>query len=157
LNTKKLPSTAKKSFAITLIKRLVLFSMLLFVFSSNSVEATTILDLVYVKGTDEPDTRGGIYMDGTYVWIADHHDGLWWANMCYPLDNPGPPSVPAVIGQTTGSDTKLWDLWHDGGYIYGGGESALYIYQDKDGAAPGAVVGSIATQDKAYGVYATGG
>ena len=99
--------------------------------------------LEYVTGTGTPDTRGGIYTDDTYVWIADHKDGLWRANKC---DGSG-------AGQTTGGDKALWDIWHSGDYIYGAsGDKKLFVYNDSTGA----VVGSIATQGVAYGVYVSG-
>lgn len=115
--------------------------------SALTPDAVDEVTLEYVTGTSTPDTRGGIFTDDTYVWIADHKDGLWRANKC---DGSG-------AGQVNGDDDAIWDLWHEGDYIYAAPEkddNKLWVYND----VTGAVVGSVATQNNegAYGVYAIG-
>ena len=100
-------------------------------------------ELAYTSGLAEPDTRGGVYVDDTWVWIGDHKDGLWRAKKC----------DGSEAGSTTEGDAELWDVYHAGNYIYGAsGDKKLYIYDDVNGQ----LVGSASTTDVVWGVYVTG-
>jgi hypothetical protein len=101
------------------------------------------LELFYSFGLGEPDTRGGVYVDDTWIWIADHKDGLWRANKC----------DGSLAGSTSSDDKALWDIYHAGNYIYGASDDKiLYIYDD----VAGQVLGSASTTDVVYGVFVTG-
>ena len=101
------------------------------------------LELLYNFDLGVPDTRGGIYVDDTWIWIADHKDGLWRAKKC----------DGSEASSTTSDDGKIWDIYHSGNYIYGAGDrDAIYIYDDVNGD----LVGSIKPEEKVLGIYGYG-
>ncbi|MBT7044301.1 MAG: hypothetical protein HN977_02815, partial [Gammaproteobacteria bacterium] len=122
-------------------KLFLIFNLISFLFINSYAQEP--LELQYQFGLAKPDTRGGVYVDDEWIWMADHKDGLWRARKCDGSD----------AGDVTSDDGKLWDIYHSGSYIYGVGDSKkLYIYNDNNGS----VVGSKDTKEKAFGVYVKG-
>ena len=68
-----------------------------------------------------PDTRGAIWYDAKNhnVFVADHDKGLWKIDEC-----------GNNYGDTTNRDNGLWDISHDGKYIFAVGKSGLIIYDE---------------------------
>jgi hypothetical protein len=129
------------------IKKIIIQTCLiiLMVFSMN-VFSQNYLDL-QPSNYDyaPPDSRGGIYVDETWVWVADHEQGLWRAKKC-------DGSSAGIVSSTY----DLWDIYHSGNYIYGAGIYSSYgkivIYNDMTGQ----YLGSASTSSIVYGVYAAG-
>jgi hypothetical protein len=123
---------------------ITLFFIILLAFSMNGFSQIS-LELLYSFNLAVPDTRGGIYVDDTWIWLADHKNGLWRARKCDGSDS----------SDTSGDDAKIWDLDHSSNYFYAPGEKALFIYDDINGA----LLGSVATSDKnakPVGIYVAG-
>lgn len=68
-----------------------------------------------------PDTRGAIWYNAKNhtVFVADHGRGLWKIDEC-----------GNHYGDTTNRDNGLWDISHDGKYIFAVGKSGLIIYDE---------------------------
>jgi hypothetical protein len=68
-----------------------------------------------------PDTRGAIWYDNhTHtVFVADHGRGLWKIDEC-----------SNTHGDTSDKDSGLWDISHEGKYIYAVGERGMMIYDE---------------------------
>ncbi len=68
-----------------------------------------------------PDTRGAIWYNAKNhtVFVADHGRGLWKIDEC-----------GNSYGDTTSRDNGLWDISHDGKYIFAVGKSGLIIYDE---------------------------
>lgn len=114
-----------KKFGKTNKKRLLsIFLFILFIASGFSEvivhEANAQGQSIYFEEkvkTIGPDSRGGIWVNGGYIWIADHKNGLWKANKCN-----------GTGGDVTNDDNKLYDIYHAGNYIYGVGEGSAKIF-----------------------------
>ena len=131
------------------LKKLFLaLAVMLFVLGFG-LQVNAQLHLEFNFGLDHPDTRGGVYVDDTWIWIANHNNdgGLWRAKKCDGSDD-GYPNAQGLEG-------KLWDIYHAGNYIYGVGESkTLFIYDDITGLLAGQK--SFSCTKAAFGVYVLG-
>ena len=76
----------------------MIFNLISFLFINSYAQEP--LELQYQFGLAKPDTRGGVYVDDEWIWMADHKDGLWRARKCDGSD----------AGDVTSDDGKLWDI-----------------------------------------------
>ncbi|HHD84237.1 MAG TPA: hypothetical protein ENK93_05100, partial [Campylobacteraceae bacterium] len=75
----------------------------------------------FPKSDGGPDTRGAIWYDDKHntVFVADHGKGLWKIDEC-----------SNTHGDTSDGDSGLWDISHEGHYIYAVGNKGLMIYDE---------------------------
>jgi hypothetical protein len=108
--------------------------IILMVFNMNVFAQVGINTSPIITESSLLSSRGGMYVDDTWVWIADDQNGLWRINKCDGT-NDGYTTTDAYL--------KLSDIHHAGNYIYAVGYSSrfsflgLVIYDDINGQIVG--------------------